>query len=82
MKNLKINDLQISFSNMFFLKFKNQHLPLTQLLQKLLLITIHGINSDLEAKLPKIFKNGSVSQSQWLGTYKGKKFTQNFFFLS
>ena len=33
---------------------------------------IHGIISDLEAKLPKIFKNGSVLQSQWL-LYKGKK---------
>ena len=37
--------------------------------------TIHGINSDLEAKLPKILKNGSVSQSQWLLS-KGKKFTK------
>ncbi len=32
----------------------------------MLYIPIHGINSDLEAKLPKILKNGTVSQSQWL----------------
>ena len=36
------------------------------------ILMIHGINSDLEAKLSKIFKNGSVSQSQWL-LYSGKK---------
>ncbi len=39
-------------------------------------LVIHGINSDQEAKLPKIFKNGSVSQ--WL-LYKGKKIYPIFF---
>ncbi len=39
------------------------------------MINLHGINSDLEAKLPKIFKNGPVSQSQWL-LYRGIKYCQ------